>query len=340
MTSPSTKKALLDLFPVPELLLFSATGVVIGDEHTRFVQLKKAFMGNRFELIHATKIHNPKGAVESGLIGNSKELVPILSKMASHYDIRYVYAVLPEERAYIFTTEIDWVSADGLNDAVAFIIEENVPVALADSVFSFEIVHADRETGKLKVAVSVVPSDIVSSYTEVLKSAGVTPVSFELESQAIAKTVISRKDRRPQLIVNISWGKTGFYVVEDGIVQFSTTLAFGLGEDGAPPNPGDLKGELRKVLSFWNLHADNVPRNGISQKNKDRSLKMISRAIMCGPGAGKKDFVRDLMTGFDIEYVLADIWLNLSSRERLPGLSFEESLDYIPAVGLILARGK
>src|SRR3989344_3950548 len=128
MIVSSKQRTFLDFFPVPEFLLLSTTGIVITDTDTKFVQLHREIFGDGFELAHATKVTNPRGVVESGLIENPNELVPILKKLASHYNISYARASLPDEKAYLFTTAISWVPPEGCRDAVAFIVEENVPV--------------------------------------------------------------------------------------------------------------------------------------------------------------------------------------------------------------------
>src|SRR3990167_1993274 len=194
MISLLKQKTFLDLFPAPEFLLLSTTGIVITDDDTKFVQLRRKIFGDGFELAHATKVANPKGEVESGLISSPAELVPILKKLALHYGIHYACAILPEEKAYLFTTTIGWVPHEGLKDAVAFIIEENAPVSLAESVFDFEVIREDKNAGEIKLSVSVVPKSVVSTYVEIFESALITPISFDLESQAIARAVIHRGD--------------------------------------------------------------------------------------------------------------------------------------------------
>ncbi len=316
---------------MPEFMLFSMTGIVITDDDTRFVELKRGLFGDGFELVHASKAPNPKGVVESGLIVSPQNLAPVVRKLSEHYGTNYAKAVLPEERAYIFTTTIDWVPHTGLRDAVAFIVEENAPVSLAESVFDFEIISSDQRAGEIKLAVSVISKDIVKSYENLLESIGITPSAFELESQAIARAVIHREDRRPQLIINLSSKKTGFYVAEDGIVQFSTTPVFGVGTDGSQTNLADLRAEMRKVITFWNARTDKHGRPG----------KKIEQIVLCGHGANDAAFVEKLMEGSEVDHQLADVWLNLSaSRDRTPPIPFEESLGYAPAIGLVLPSYK
>lgn len=319
------QKTFFDLFPAPEFLLLSTTGIAVADSNTKFVRLRREIFGDGFELAHASKVSNPQGAIEAGLINNPNELISILRKFSSHYGIRYAQATLPEEKAYLFTTSIEKVPFEGLRDAVAFIVEENVPVSLAESVFDFEIINEISDANKIKLTVTVLPKNIVNAYIELFESANITPISFDIESQAIARAVVHRGDKRPNLIINLSRKKTGFYIVADEVVQFSTTPAYSIGEDDSYPSLNDLKAEMRKVLAFWSARLE----------------KKVEKAILCGFGASKKDFVEKLMSESDVPYAPADVWLNTSSsRSHVSEIPFDESLDCASVIGLVLPRGR
>lgn len=333
MTVSSRQKTFFDIFPAPEFLLLSNMGITITDTDTTFVQLRRKIFGDGFELVHSSKVDNPKGVVESGLINNTNELILILKKLSSRYNIRYVRATLPEEKAYLFTTNISWVPPEGLRDAVAFIVEENAPVSLAESVFAFEIIHEDESAGEIKLAVSVLPKNIVAPYVGLFEAASITPISFDLESQAIARAVISRGDMQTTLIVNLSLKKTGFYIVEEEVVQFSTTLAYGLGldRDESYLNVNDLRAEMHKIFIFWDARTD----------KSGKPEKKIEKVILCGLGANKTDFIKQLVSENEVPYALADVWQNMSSaHNHVPEISLDASLDYASAIGLVLPRDK
>lgn len=341
MTLPARHRTFFDLFPAPEFLLLSTTGVAVTDSDTKFVQLRRKMFGDGFELAHASKVSNPQGAVEAGLIKNPNGLVSVLKKLSSHFNIRYAHATLPEEKVYLFTTSIEKVPFEGLRDAVAFIVEENVPVSLAESVFDFEIIDQMADSNEIKLTVTVLPKDLVNAYITLFESAGITPISFDIESQAIARALIHRGDKQPNLIVNLSREKTGFYVVEDEVVQFSTTSAYSIGEDDSYPNLNDLKAEMHKVLAFWGARSDPLRLSDSEASKSGQAGKKIENIILCGFGASKHDFVKKLMSGSEVPYALADVWQNMSaSRSHIPQMSFDKSLEYASTIGLILPRGR
>jgi hypothetical protein len=83
---------------------------------------------------------------------------------------------------------------------------------------------------------------------------------------------------------------------------------------------------MRKVFAFWSTRPDS---------------KEIQKAILCGFGASKKDFIEKLMSEGHLPYKLADVWINMSpSRGHVPEISTEESLSYASVIGLGLPRAK
>lgn len=331
MVTLSRHKTFLDIFPTPEFLLLSSVGINITDDNIKLVELNREILGRGFKLTYRNKLSIPKGTIESGLISNPAGLTFALKNLSEQHDIRYAHATLPEEKAYLFTTTIGRVPPEGLRDAVAFIIEENAPVSLADSIFDFEIISEDEGAGEIKLTVSVLPKSIVATYVETFESAGIVPISFNLESQAIARAVVHRGDRRSHLIINLSAKKSGFYVVEDEVVQFSVTPTYGFDEGDSNLGLSDLKAEMKKVLAFWNARTDKL----------GKPEKKIEKIILCGSGADKKDFVKKLMGESELKYVLADVWLNTSPfRDYVPDMPFEESLDFAPAIGLVLPASR
>lgn len=330
MTSFSEKKGFFNFFPTPEYLLLSTYGIAITDESVKFVQFQRGLFGNSLKLTHYDKVLLPENTVASGYINNAEKLTSVLKNLAQKHGISYLRATLPEERAYLFTATIEKVPPEGLRDAVAFIVEENVPVKLADSVFDFDVVEDLPASNQLKVTVSVLSKKVVDFYIQVFVAAGITPVSFDIESQAIARAIIPTGDKLAQLIVNLNKKKTGFYVVEDGVVQFTTTLPYESGKEAPYPHLNDLKTEMRKIFAFWSARPANA---GLTESR-------IEKVILSGAGALNDAFIAEFMNDCPVPYSVANVWLNISRGfERLPKKDITaESLEYAAAIGLVLPR--
>jgi len=308
MSVSQRRKDFFDFFPAPEFMLLSTAGVAITDEGVKFVQLRRGMIGGGLKTARLDTIEREDSATA-------------LKELSSRHGLRYVRATVPDEKAYLFTAVIDKVPSGGLRDAIAFILEENAPVTLSDSVFDFEVLPQE-DPNKLKVIVSVLPKKVAAAYIELFASAGMTIISFDVESQAIARAIMPSGERRTRMIINLETRKAGFYVVEDGFVQFSTTLVHELlsGATGADFQTHDLKAEMRKVFAFWDAQ--------VGKPGKGRSN--IENAVLCGVGAGNEALVSELMKESPVGYTLADAWINTDSYPK------ERSFDYAPAIGLAL----
>lgn len=320
-------KSFLDHFPTPAYLSISNAGVSIDDEAVRLVELSRPLFGKQLKVKKFEEVALPEGVIRSGLVGNKEKLIRALKTLtAERSHALFVRATLPEEKAYLFHARIPKGPWSGLRDAVAFIIEQNVPLALSEAIFDFDVVGDVPDASELNVIVSVLPKQVVEAYTQALESAGMIPVSFDIESQAIARAILSSSEDQAQLIINIGKSKTGFYVVEDNVVQFSTTLGFGSTE---APHLSDLKTELRKIFAFW------------AAKNQKPGLpaRKIEKVVLCGPGSLDNKFVTELMSECEVEYSWVDPLANISHSASGELKKFKQkALEYVPAIGLALPR--
>lgn len=160
--------------------------------------------------------------------------------------VNFVNVVLPDEKTYLFTAEIDKVPQEGINDAIAFILEENVPISLEESVSSYEVVHVKE--GKIKVAVTVAPKKLTEELMGKFGSLGIMVISFDTESQMVSRRALEPNDRALYLLINRALGKTGFYIREEGVVQFSTTIPSALGN---LREESDIEAKANEIISFW-----------------------------------------------------------------------------------------
>jgi Tfp pilus assembly PilM family ATPase len=326
MRDPLKQNTFYNHFPTPEYLTLSNCGVAISDGSLHFIQFSHGLVGNGLNLSSFEKITLPEGVVDSGFINDTEKLTAVLRDLASRYRLSFVRATLPEERAYLFTTTIDRVPSEGLRDAVAFIIEENVPVTLAESVFDFDILTEDEHSDKIEVTVAVLSKKVVNFYLQVFRDAGITPVSFDIESQAIARAVVPKGDKSTQLIVNLGRNKTGFYVVEDEVVQFTTTLPIGVGKEGEGLHQEEIKSEMGKIFTYWSAHH----KGGGAERK-------VSKVLLCGEASISQGFVSELESDLGVPHSAVNPWANISSdtRKLSPEL-IKDAMEYIPAIGLAI----
>ncbi len=134
---------------------------------------------------------------------------------------------IPEEKAYLFTTEIPNGTVEEVRSHIEFHLEENVPISLADAVFDYHIIKKNNKKGTDFASVSVVPRIVIEDYIDLFEKCGMTPVSFLIENTAITRSIISAEDMSTYLVVNIGSAKTVLSIVSEQAVQFTSTVNIG-----------------------------------------------------------------------------------------------------------------
>jgi type IV pilus assembly protein PilM len=247
-----------------------------------------------------------------------------------------------------------------LKAGVEFDFETHVPLPPGEALFDYEPIRR-VEAGTI-VAVTAYAKRIVNQYTSVFHDAGITPRSFEVESQALARAAVRESDRS-KVVMLIDFGRrtTRIAVVEYGVVAFTATVdiggdtlttavmkVFNVPEAEAEEiknNKGFLmnkdnknlvealmttvsvmKDEIVKHITYWNTPpADDLPR------------KPIEKIIMCGGNANLRGFLEYLEGSVSVPVSMANVWANaFSLDEYVPQMQISESLEYSTAIGLAI----
>jgi type IV pilus assembly protein PilM len=326
-----------------------AIGLDISDEMIRFIELVQTHSG--FEVgMHGEEAIS-KEIIEEGYVRDPKALTKILADLKDKHDLHFVNVSLPEEKVYLFKTQIPVIDEADIRSALQYKIEENVPVGLPDAVFDYHIISEDE--GKLNIGVTVTHMKVVSSYLVPLQDAGLVPLRLLPESQTIANIVIPKNDPDTHILVAVRETKTIFAIISQGVVQFSSTLPIGASsiaaavkkgmtadeaEASAPPvkerrdsnqmylnimNPGSvIKEEVQKLFTYWEGHG--------GEHNPIKTLILTGASVLDGLDTYMAQAV-------EMPVRVANAWTNIAALgDYVPPITLKESLDYIPALGLAM----
>ena len=222
----SFNKLFRSLSTLPHYLDMSATGLDISDQAIRFIEFSK----NKNQLIPIIfgEKKLPQGLIVSGDITKKDELVSILSSLREEYSMKFVKVSLPEEKAYFFKTEIPKVYGKEIRQSIEFKLEENIPLRADESLFEYNILNKNNDKKEhWDVGVSAVPKLVAESYSEILNDSGLTPVAFEVESKAMARSVIKDDGGLSVMVINIKDDATVIAMVRGGATRFTSVIAIG-----------------------------------------------------------------------------------------------------------------
>lgn len=351
-------------FPPPRFLSMPAFGLDISDETLKFIQLEPFKHGVRVAQFGKKAI--PKGVIVSGEVKKPDELTLFLREACRPAGVQYVHLTLPEEKGYMNIVELPTMHVSEIRTALEAEFSEYVPLPLEEAVFDFEVLHAkaSHKGNQLEVAMISFPYALVNQYYEAVRGAGMTPLAFDAEVQALARSVISSKDKDPFFIIDFGKTRTTFIIVHEGQVRFTSTVAVA-GKDidrivaekmsvplaeaeqikktnfnaaGARdkklfnaivPVISAVRDELERYVAFWGTHAP-----GLHGEGKYGPIKKI---FLCGGDSNLPGLSEYLSHNIHIPVEHANVWTNLVSfDEYIPDITFHESLMYGSAIGAAL----
>jgi hypothetical protein len=314
-------KKILSVFPPPEFLDLPYAGLAISDACIRCVRFKKD--GEVLSVAAHKEIPLPPGAVLDGQIADKAAMLKLLEELKKDLKLEYVRASLPEEKAYLFTMKIPVVPEEDIRSSIEFKIEENVPLPASELEFDYELVDPEHATDHLDVVVSAIPTSLAVSYADIIRNAGLSLLSLEIVSQAVARAVIPSASASTFLILHFGAEKAGMYVVNEGVVQFTSTVSI----PSITPDPDALLfPEIAKLYAYWDT----------LKKNLDRPDRKISGILVSGEGFDE-GLVSRLGSQHDVPVRLADVWSNVCDiEESVPPIPFSDSFRYASAIGLAL----
>lgn len=307
-------------FPPPKFLDIPYAGISISDSAVRCIQFVKK--NNGFHIGKFIEKQLPPGVVTSGQINNQAELVNILQGLKKELRLEHVKVSISEEKAYLFTAKIPIVKDDEVLSAIESKIEENIPVSPAELIFDYKIfIH--NEKNHLDVVVYALPISVVNAYVEAIESADLTPLSLEIESQAIARALLGPQDLETSLIINFGAEKVGLYIASKGVVRFTSTIPM---KGGLGDNEGVLLQEIKKLYTYWHTLKENV----------DEPENKIDHIILCGESFSDAT-ASYLSSHLSTRVTSGNVWKNVFDiNAEVPEIPFADSLRYPASVGLAL----
>lgn len=311
----------LKFFPPPAFLAMPHEGLDISDDAIKCIAYHRTGQGLIVSRYAAKEL--PAGLVDGGDIKDENEFVSILKDFASANALGYVKVSLPEEKAYLFQTEVPSTNFSSIAQNIEFKLDQNVPLSAADALFQFDLMPKAVSGDILRASVSVIPRTYVEHYISLLRQSGVEPVAFEVAPKSIVAACIPKYEPGTRLIVHVMKKKTGLYIVSEGVVCFTSTVGWG-SDELANTESNVLVNEINRVYSYWLTRPD--IHSGISE-----IMFVGSRAEACESmlrSHGGENLSRS---------VLPDVWRNaFDINTYVPPITHTDSLEYAIAAGLAL----
>ncbi|HEY4479881.1 MAG TPA: pilus assembly protein PilM [Candidatus Paceibacterota bacterium] len=313
----------LKYFPLPQFVSPGHIGMSFSSSSVKAMFLDGS---NTNPEIKSIIIPLEKGVISDGKIENLKELATKISEIKKFFSSEsFVSFAIPDELIYLFRTSAPLAKGSSVTEALAFSIEENVPLPLSETIFDFEPLGV-RQLGSEYGADVVVAASVkkeVEKFSEAIKLGGLNPAGAVHESQAIANALMPKNFSGSACIVHARKDRIGIYLVRNSAVIFSTLRYV---YEGTYEH--NFLDEYDKFLEYSSRY----------EKEEKSPIKIV---FVCGEfefaqktveSVSKKDLSKR-------EVKLANVWSNvLEINEKTPSLSYEESINFAGPVGAALSN--
>ena len=303
------------LFPPPKFLHTPFAGLEISNDAIRLIEYTPHSHG--LAILKYDRQDISAGIIVDGEVKDEAKLIELLSQFAHKNKVSHVEVSVPEEKTYLFQTDIPSFNIDIIRQNIESKIEDNVPLSARDVEFYFNIIPP-VSGGPIRASVLVVSRSYIEKLISILRQSGLNPIAFATVPKAIARAVALPHTETVKIVAHIMTSSVGMYVISGDTVLFSSTIPWNVA--GAS---GDLAREINKVYSYWITRSD-MPA-------------AISGIIISGRGAAT--VAESLKTNSEIQLPIEmpDVWKNaFDINTYVPPISLADSLEYVVAAGLAL----
>lgn len=351
----------------------------ISDPSLKLIKLNKSGDDLRLASFGETKLG--QGIIKKGEIKKENELIDAIKKSITEVEgekikTKYVSCSLPEEKAFLQVIRMPKMSEEDLKSAIVYEAENYIPLPIESVYLDFQIISNEDDSQEMEVLIAAFPKNIVDSYTNCLKKAGLKILSLEVESLAIARALVEKEfSKQPLLLIDFGFSRTGFVIFSGKSVRFTSSIQvssnnftqiiaknLNLKEDVAEKlkirhglegkvtfKIGEEKNEkkIEKGIVFEALIpalADLIQQikrcQNYYQNHASRNGSPdteIEKVLLCGGGANLKGLPELLSVELKVPVSLGDPWANIYNQGNvISQLSIEDSLSYTTALGLAL----
>lgn len=348
-----------------------AFGLDISDLSLKILKLKKR--GDSLILASFGETKITPGTIEGGEIKNEEALAKIIKEAVSkvkgeRIKTKYVVCSLPEEKAFLQIIQMPSMKEEEIKQAVYFEAENYIPLPIEEVYLDFQIVkpvinHLDHSD----VLITAMPKKVIDSYVVSLKKAGLILKVLEIESQAVARSLIKNAiSPSPLFLIDLGATRTSFIIFSGYSLRFTSSIPissqkfteaiakhleidlseaeklkikYGLeGKDKEGKEVSDILSfhsrdlikQIKTCLFYYHthIHHEHLPLDG----------KEVEKIFLCGGGANLKGLANFLSLELKIPVDLGNPWVNILPEplKEVPELSYEKSLAYAAALGLAL----
>lgn len=346
-----------------------AFGLDIGDLSIKLVQLRKKRhfkKASTYKIIEMRSVNMPPGYIVNGEIQQPemvrKKLMYLLGQDGGHLKRIYapwVAASLPEPQTFLKLIEIESEAEALSNEDVVYQARKHIPFDLNEAYLDWNLCRRCVDGQNAKVLVSATYKTIADSYTYLLESVGLQPITLEVEANSIARALITADKvytGEARALLDLGATRSNLIIFDNNGIQFSMSLNFSgelintaiaqalkiehteaekikieLGLNYSKKHDRYLKAadhlvsklveDIKKALSFYREHFSNA--------------NPVTHITMCGGVSNWTNLAPTLARALKISAEPGNVWKNLG-RTQIAEKERADGVAWASAVGLAI----
>ncbi|OGY31175.1 MAG: hypothetical protein A3C02_04015 [Candidatus Andersenbacteria bacterium RIFCSPHIGHO2_02_FULL_45_11] len=335
-------------------------GIDISDQTIKIVQLS-AGRGRRLGCRYLHLL--PPKVVVNGIVVDAAAMEREIAKALASCGAMYrkkdpVVASIPESQSFLRVIEIPKMNEDEIGEAVQWEIAQHIPFGLENVYIDWQLLAASDhpiQPNHQEIQVGAAQKKVVDALYGVLKKLRLDVAAFELESQAIVRSLVSQEWRLKEglLIVDIGSSATNVIVYEHGASRFTASLACGVASlisslspedthtvlENLHALPADIVEKMRVVIIPGIQQLATDIRGIVDFTNTSNAKHEVTEIILTGGGSNLPGLDDAFQKHFDdVQIQRGNPWVNIltGSGATHPPMDLQESVRYTTALGLAL----
>jgi Tfp pilus assembly PilM family ATPase len=207
--------------------------IEIGSTLTEIVEMDYKVRNPR--IYKSLMLSTPEGVMDEGMLYGFENYAQALSKMlkAKGFKAKRAIFSVSSNRIASREVEIPFLKENQIRDFVLANASDYFPVNIADYSISYTVLEKlqNEEGAKaLRVNALAMPSEMLESYKEFAKAAGLELEAIDYDGNSLYQAVKKECSVGSQIVIKIDEKSSIVTVMKDGVQSLTRTVPYGIGE--------------------------------------------------------------------------------------------------------------
>lgn len=227
------------------LLSFGKTATAIGlDIGTRSIRVAELSFTKQPPVLNKVGIVRiPENLVVDGEIADTKTASSILKDIWSKngFPKQNIILGVANQKVIVRVIDMPHMTEEELKGAIKFQAGDYIPMPVEDTIIDFEVLkeyEVKEDEKNMKVLLVAAQRDMIQTFVDALGGAGLYPVSIDVKSFAMMRSLIPRLPAFPSeeqaneamgtiCLLNVGAGISDMIIVDEGLPNFVRIMLFG-----------------------------------------------------------------------------------------------------------------